>query len=114
MCVDRPAIKIEFDDVLCGNELGRDPACHQIAVGVFAVPNGYVTPAVEQALIGENAAGRDQVFDEFRVGRAGGCRRRRLLRGGATGAKTDQRTNGEQNRSPAAMVWQRTGHDRLQ
>lgn len=93
MCVDRPAIYVEFDDVLCGNELGRDPARHQVAIGIFVVPNGYVTLAVEQALIGENAAGGDEVFDEFRFGRPRRCRR--LLRGGTASAYADQRANCE-------------------
>ena len=58
-----------------GDEFGRDPARHQIAIGIFVVPDGHVAPAVEQALIGENAVGSDQILDQLRVGRSCGSRR---------------------------------------
>ena len=52
---------------------------HEKAVGVAIMANRNVTPAVEQAMVGKNAVGGDQIVDELRVGRAGrngtGCAR---------------------------------------
>ena len=51
---------------------------HEKTVGVAIVPNRNVTPAVKQAMVGENAVGGNQIFDQVGGGRAG--RSRCLLR----------------------------------
>ena len=74
--VDGPAIEIEFQNIFLGDEVGRQTTRHQKAVGIAVVPDRNVAPAVEQAVIRKNAAGSDQILDQFRIRWPGRCRRR--------------------------------------
>jgi hypothetical protein len=69
-----------------------------------------MAPAVEQAMIGEDAVGSDQIFYQLRVRRSGRDRRR-LGSGKACDARSGQR---QQNHAPAATRVQLDAHDKLQ
>ena len=75
MRIDRPAVQVEFQNIFLGDEVGRQAARHQKTVGIAIVPDRHVAPAIEQAVIREDASGSDQILDQFRIRRPGRCRR---------------------------------------
>ena len=90
VCVNGSAVEIEFQYVFRGDKIGRHAPRHQISVWVLVVSHRNVTPPVEQAVIGKNAIGGNQILHSFGVGRSGGSRRGRLrglCRGGEANAE---------------------------
>jgi hypothetical protein len=73
----------------------------------------HVAPAIEYALIRENAVRRDQIVDQLRIDWSGG-RRRGLSGNRAIGEKGGHDRYREQHCSPAARVMQLPLHGQLQ
>ena len=73
--IDRIGIEVVFHDVRRGDDRGRLGARQEISIGRMGMTHAYMAIAVEDALVGQDAVGRDQVFDGSRVDRAARPRR---------------------------------------
>jgi len=58
LVLDRIAVEVEFHDVVCADQFGRARTRQQIAIGIAGMPHADMAPAIEYALVGENAVGR--------------------------------------------------------
>ena len=73
--IDRVGVEVELHDVLGGHERRRQRARHQVAVWIRRMPDAHMPGFIEHALLGQDAIGRDEVFDENWSDRSTGCRR---------------------------------------
>ena len=60
-----PVVEIELDDVVGGNLGRRHAAGEPIAIGITRIARADVAVGVEDAAVGENAIGRDEIVDQF-------------------------------------------------
>ena len=70
--IDRIGIEVVFHDVRGRDDRRRLGTGQQISVGRMGMTHADMPVAVEYALVGENAVGRDEVVDGRRVDRAAG------------------------------------------
>ena len=61
------AVEIELDDVLRGDQLGRQRARKQIPVRVFVVTHADVPVTIDDTFFVQDMVGRDQIFDQRRI-----------------------------------------------
>ena len=73
--IDWIGVEVELHDVLGGHERRRQRARHQVAVWIRRMPDAHMPGFIEHALLGQDAIGRDEVFDENWSDRSTGCRR---------------------------------------
>ena len=86
--IDRIGIEVEFHDVVGGHQSRRDRAGHQVPVWVGRMTDADMAESIHHALVSEDAAGGDEVFDDRgidgatrsrlrgrRLARAGHCKR---------------------------------------
>ena len=69
--IDRVGVKVELHDVLDRDQRRRPRARHQIALRIARVPHRHVAPGVEHAVLRQDPARGDQVFDQPGVDRTG-------------------------------------------
>src|SRR5262249_27873300 len=104
--VNRYAVEIELDDVVCGHQRRRHSPRHEIVVRVFQRASGHVSKAVQHALLEENSTRHDQIGNALLVGIAlcrSMLRREARLRRGCTTQGDDQRQQRETvSRAPHA------------
>src|SRR5262249_11193810 len=76
--VDRHAIEIKFDDVLCGRKRRRHRPRHEIVVRVVQRANRHMSKAVQHAFLDENSARHNKISNALLIGI--GCGRSMLRR----------------------------------
>src|SRR6266852_7508519 len=65
--IDRAAVQIVLHDVLGHHQFRRERARQKIALGVAFRAHAYVSVSVDDAVLGENSIGRDEVFDQVHL-----------------------------------------------
>src|SRR5215831_9091841 len=104
--VNRYAIEVELDDVLCGHERRRHSPRHEIVVRVFQRANGHMSKAVQYALLDKHSARHDKIRNALLVGialRRSVLRRdARLRRGCATQGDHQRQQRETVSRAPHA------------
>src|SRR6185295_13572950 len=64
----RLAVRAPFDQVGRGDERRRPRARHEEVLGALVAPRADVAVSVEHAMVGEDAASRDEIVDELLAG----------------------------------------------
>src|SRR5215831_21221414 len=72
LLIDRVGIEVVFHDVLGRDDRRGFGARQKIAIRSTAVAHAYMAVAIEDALVGENAVGGDEIVDCGGIGRAAG------------------------------------------
>jgi hypothetical protein len=64
----RHALHVVFDNVISGDQRRRKPARHQVVVRVVGMTDADVPEGIEDAVVGEDPVGGDEVLDQGRIG----------------------------------------------
>src|SRR5258706_5313595 len=67
--VDRFAIPVKFENISLGDKCRRNAACQKEPVGVLIVACADVSEGVDNALVGQNAVGVNEVFNQLGIWR---------------------------------------------
>ena len=62
--IEGAGVQVELHDVLRGHQGWRKRARHQVTVRIRRMPDAHMPGLVEHSLLGQDAIGRDEVFDE--------------------------------------------------
>ncbi len=92
--VERLAIPVELENIAGSDKRRRNAARQKESVGVLVVTRADVAEGIHHTLVGQDAVGVDEVFDELGIGRARGrCRCLRRPDGCGEGYRSAERGN---------------------